>query len=103
MVSIAGGGTFRSAIASARAPQSTVGGGGAGPIRARTAGVGRAARTEATAPYRSQRPTRAPESVFDRLGEDKVPYIEITVVGQGAGGVSWNDSSAWSANSTWFV
>lgn len=54
-----GGGTFRSAIASTRAPQ-----GSAGPIR--RAGIARSAR-ETAAPY--QRPTRTAESVFDRLGE----------------------------------
>lgn len=58
VVTVPGGGTFLSAIASTRAPQSS------GPIR--RAGVSRGAR-DSTAPY--QRPTRAPESVFDRLGE----------------------------------
>lgn len=68
VVTVAGGGTFRSAIASTRAPQPSVGG-SSGPIRARAGGVGRATRAEAAAPYRQQRPTRASESVFDRLGE----------------------------------
>lgn len=58
VVTVPGGGTFRSAIASTRAPQPL------GPMR-RT-GIARGAR-ETAAPY--QRPTRAPESVFDRLGE----------------------------------
>lgn len=54
-----GGGTFRSAIASTRAPQ-----GSAGPIR--RAGIARNAR-ETAAPY--QRPTRGTESIYARLGE----------------------------------
>lgn len=58
---VAGGGTFRSAIASTRAPQHQS---SSGPIR--RVGVARGAR-ESAAPY--QRPTRAAESVFDRLGE----------------------------------
>lgn len=62
---VAGGGTFRSAIAFARAPQQVSS--SAGPIR--RSGIARGAR-ESAAPY--QRPTRATESVFDRLGEDFV-------------------------------
>ena len=61
------GGTFRSAMASARAPQQypSSQSSGSGPIR--RAGVARAAR-ESAAPYQ-QRPARNAESVFDRLGE----------------------------------
>lgn len=59
-VVVSGGGTFRSAIASTtRAPAS-----GSGPMRRQ--GVARGAR-ETAAPY--QRPTRGPDSVFNRLGE----------------------------------
>lgn len=62
---VAGGGTFRSAMASARAPQQYASS-GSGPIR--RAGIARGAR-ESAAPYQQQRPARATESVFDRLGE----------------------------------
>ena len=57
---VVGGGTFRSAMASTRASHSS------GPTR--RAGLARSAR-DSTAPY--QRPTRAPESIFDRLGENR--------------------------------
>lgn len=61
-VVVSGGGTFRSAMASTtRAPSF---GSAAGP--ARRQGVARVARDSA-APY--QRPTRASDSVFNRLGE----------------------------------
>lgn len=63
--SVVGGGTLRSALASARAPQQQYS--SSGPVR--RAGVARGAR-EAAAPY--SRPTRNPESVFDRLGERKI-------------------------------
>ena len=62
---VAGGGTFRSAMASARAPQQHSSS-ASGPIR--RAGIARGAR-ESAAPYQQHRPARATESVFDRLGE----------------------------------
>lgn len=61
-VVVSGGGTFRSAMASTtRAPSF-----GAGPARRQA--VGRTARDSA-APY--QRPTRASDSVFNRLGKKR--------------------------------
>lgn len=63
-----GGGTFRSAMASTtRAPSF-----GSGPVRRQ--GVARVAR-ETAAPY--QRPTRASDSVYNRLGERERESLEI--------------------------
>lgn len=76
VVTVPGGGTFRSAIASTRASQSS------GPIR--RAGLARSARDTA-APY--QRPTRAPESVFDRLGESFLRTFDR--------GADWTSSGCW--------
>ena len=68
-VVVSGGGTFRSAIASTtRAPSS-----GSGPMRRQ--GVARGAR-ESAAPY--HRPTRGPESVFDRLGKEQAQRARQT-------------------------